>query len=66
MKPDTDKSLGQIAWEAYAESAGFKSSLGNFLQDWIELNAGERWNWNAAAKAVEEEVKTSESVPHET
>lgn len=48
-----EKTLGQVAYEAYAQSANWKSLIhGDPLPQWQELAPPVRNGWDAAAIAV--------------
>lgn len=51
-----DTSLGQIAFEAYNVNRGGKTHDGKDTPPWDRLGKGVQEGWEAAAKAVEEEV----------
>ena len=46
------KSLGQLAWEAYAKSVGGLTFDGKPLPTWLELGDRQRLGWEAAAEAI--------------
>jgi len=51
-----NKTLGQIAFEAYALAKGGIGYDGAIIPTWDNLSPGVQPAWEAAAKAVEEEV----------
>jgi hypothetical protein len=49
----TNKSYGQVAYEAYGEHTDFKSIItGDALPQWDDLNKEIRRAWEAAGEAV--------------
>lgn len=51
------KSLGQIAYEAYAEHSCWKSIRGELLPNWSDQQAEIMQHWEIAAAAVIHEVR---------
>lgn len=47
-----NKTLGQVAYEAYAAKADWKAYDGTKLQEWAELGTPRHESWEAAADAV--------------
>lgn len=45
-------SIGQIAFEAYSESMGWKTYDGKDIPHWENLSSEVRQAWSAAARAV--------------
>lgn len=51
---DTNKSLGQVAYEAYCADTDWKSLVsGAQLPEWSALNPRIRQAWEVAARAVQ-------------
>lgn len=46
------KSLGQVAYEAYAERANWKTFKGEVMFDWTDLPDNIKLHWEAAASAA--------------
>lgn len=51
-----DKSLGQIAFEAYCESVGGVTYDNKPIPQWAELSERIKAAWEAGANAVKDEV----------
>lgn len=51
-----DKSLGQIAFEAYSESKDWKTYDGKDIPQWGALTDDVRVGWELAALAVQNEL----------
>jgi len=52
-----NKTLGQIAYEGYCETTGWKSLVsGAVLPQWEDVNNSIKEAWEAAAKAVQREI----------
>lgn len=49
---DTDKTLAEIAYEAYAKATGGKTFDGEAMLNWFELPANIQIAWRQAAWAV--------------
>lgn len=49
---DTDKTLAEIAYEAYGQSVDGKNHLGNPMPNWFDLPAKIQIAWREAAWAV--------------
>ena len=52
-----NKSLGQIAFEAYGDNREWKDWRGNTMPQWNEVGSHIRIAWEAAAWAVEKALK---------
>jgi hypothetical protein len=52
MTMNEDKTLGQIAFEAYNESKGGLTYDGKPIPPWSEVGDAVRLGWNVAAEAV--------------
>lgn len=66
-----DKSLGQVAYEAYGESTGWKTYNGNEMPRWEALGEPIQQAWEAAAEAarstaapVHSKILTGEEIRH--
>lgn len=51
-----EKTLGQIAFEAYGENRKWQDWRGNPMPLWSEVQPGIRGAWETAAEAVEKQV----------
>jgi hypothetical protein len=51
-RPESDKSFGQIGYEAYCERVGWVSVGGDQLPSWPELRTDLQEAWETAAEAI--------------
>jgi len=58
------KTLGQVAYEAYAESRSYMSYDGKELPQWGEQRLDLRQAWENAARAVERIVEDRNALPN--
>jgi hypothetical protein len=54
-----DQSLGEIAYNAYCESVGYKSVQGETLPNWEDQSEHLQAAWERAAEAVAEYLEKS-------
>jgi hypothetical protein len=54
-----DQSLGEVAYEAYAQAVGYKSVKGDMLPLWADQEERLQEAWDAAAEAVADYLEKS-------
>lgn len=54
--------LGQIAYDAYCKSRGWKSVLGEHLPHFEEQSPELKATWDAAANAVSDHIRNQTSI----